>query len=137
MNIKPSEKVAVHVAAPPDVQRVFTENEPQILKLARLDRMLLSETLSAPKASAKAVLGGGSEVAIPLEGLIDFELERRRLQNQLSKLSGEQERLSAQLANQNFVERAPAEKVQELRERQTDLRRQITALKQNVEALVD
>ncbi|HYJ92355.1 MAG TPA: valine--tRNA ligase, partial [Pyrinomonadaceae bacterium] len=54
MNIKPSEKVAVHIAANADFQKMFAENEPQILKLARADKMLVSEKLDVPKASAKA-----------------------------------------------------------------------------------
>src|SRR5207244_6589517 len=43
MNIKASEKVTVHVAVGGEIQKIFTENEPQILKLARADKMLLSE----------------------------------------------------------------------------------------------
>src|SRR4029079_43799 len=45
MNIKPSEKLTIHVAANTDFQKIFTANEPQILKLARADKMLVSERL--------------------------------------------------------------------------------------------
>jgi len=135
MNIKPSEKLTVHVAANGETQKIFAENEPQILKLARADRMLVSGNLDVPKASAKAVLTGGAEIAVPLEGLIDFDKERDRLQNQLAKLDTELQRLNGQLSNQNFVERAPAEKVQELRGRQTEIENQTAALKMNLEAL--
>jgi len=136
MNIKPSEKVTVHIAANADFQKIFAENEPQILKLARADKMLVSEKLDVPKASAKAVLTGGAEIAVPLEGLIDFDKERERLQNQLTKLDTELQRLNGQLTNQNFVDRAPAEKVQELRDRQVELERQISAVNQNLESLI-
>jgi valyl-tRNA synthetase len=135
MNIKPSEKVTVHVAANSDFQKIFTENEPQILKLARADKMLVSEKLDVPKASAKAVLTGGAEIAVPLEGLIDFDKERERLQNQLTKLDTELQRLNGQLSNKNFVERAPAEKVQELKDRQSEIEQQTSALKGNLAAL--
>ena len=135
MNIKPSEKVTVHVAANADFQKIFTENEPQIRKLARADKMLVSERLNVPKASAKAVLTGGAEIAVPLEGLIDFEKERERLQNQLAKLDTELQRLNGQLSNQNFVDRAPAEKVQELRQRKSELESQSEALQNNLAAL--
>jgi valyl-tRNA synthetase len=135
MNIKPSEKVTVHVAANADFQKIFTENEPQIRKLVRADKMLVSERLNVPKASAKAVLTGGAEIAVPLEGLIDFEKERERLQNQLAKVDTELQRLNGQLSNQNFVERAPAEKVQELRDRKTEIDHQMSTLKSNLEAL--
>jgi valyl-tRNA synthetase len=135
MNIKPSERVAVNVAAPAEMQNIFRENEAQIIKLARAEKVTLGEKLDVPKASAKAVLTGGAEIAVPLEGLIDFDKERERLKNQLAKLDTELQRLNGQLSNANFVEKAPAEKVQELRDRQTELEKQIGTLNNNLEAL--
>ena len=135
MNIKPGERLTVHAAADAVGQKIFSENEAQILKLARADKLVLGNKLDVPKASAKAVLSGNAEIAIPLEGLIDFDKERERLGNQLEKLEVEAERLNGQLSNANFVERAPAEKVQELRDRQTEIEQQTSALRQNIEAL--
>ena len=134
MNIKPSDKPAIHIAANEGLRKVFQMNEVQILKLARADRLDLSETLNVPKASAKAVISG-AEIAVPLEGLIDFEKEIQRLENQLSKLETEQQRLRGQLSNTNFIERAPVEKVQEIRERMTEIETQATTLRQNLDAL--
>ncbi|MGI8813017.1 MAG: valine--tRNA ligase [Pyrinomonadaceae bacterium] len=136
MNIKPCEKLSVHVAASGSVQAIFKQNEPQILKLARADRIVLTEKLDVPKASAKAVLGGGGEIAVPLEGLIDFEKERKRLQNQIEKLDVELQRLNGQLSNANFVEKAPMEKVEALRVRQAEIERQVRALRHSSEVLV-
>jgi valyl-tRNA synthetase len=96
--------------------------------------MVISDSLDVPKASAKAVTGE-SQIAVPLEGLIDFAKERERLSNQVEKLTQERSRLDAQLANGNFVERAPAEKVEALRERQTEVTEQIGTLQANVAAL--
>jgi valyl-tRNA synthetase len=135
MNIKPSEKMPLHVAANGNLRGVFSANEAQILKLARVENMVLSDKLDVPKASAKAVLTGGGEIAVPLEGLIDFDKERERLQNQIAKLDAELQRLNGQLSNANFVERAPAEKVQELRDRQIEIDQQSTTLRLNLEAL--
>ena len=135
MNIKPSEKVAVHIASNEDSQSIFKQNEAQILKLARVEDMHLGPALNVPKASAKGVLTGGAEIAIPLEGLIDFDKERERLKTQIEKLETERQRLEAQLSNQNFVERAPAEKVQELRDRKAEIDQQTRSLNQNIEAI--
>ena len=134
MNISPSIKFAVHVAASPDYQAVFRANEAQILKLARAEQMILGPSLGVPKASAKAVTGE-AQIAVPLEGLIDFEKERERLRSQINKLTDERSRLDGQLSNPNFVERAPAEKVDALRERQSDLTEQIATLESNLAAL--
>ncbi|MBV9242315.1 MAG: valine--tRNA ligase [Acidobacteria bacterium] len=134
MNISPSIKFVVHVAATSDYQSVFNANEAQILKLARAESIVIGESLNVPKASAKAVTGEAS-IAVPLEGLIDFEKERERLRNQITKLGDEKSRLDAQLANQNFVERAPTEKVDALRERQAELHDQVATLTENLAAL--
>lgn len=134
MNIKPSDKPAIHAAANADLQSVFKSNEAQILKLARAEKLILNETLDVPKASAKAVIAG-AEIAVPLEGLIDFEKEIQRLENQSNKLEVEQQRLNGQLSNANFVDRAPAEKVQEIRDRVAEIETQVVTLKQNLDAL--
>jgi len=43
--------------------------------------------------------------------------------------------LNGQLSNKNFVEKAPQEKVQELRDRQAEIQSQEKTLAQNFEAL--
>jgi len=135
MNIKPSDKPAIHVAANAALQKVFAENEAQILKLARAEGLKLADTFDIPKASAKGVLTGDAEVALPLEGLIDFVKEAERLENQAAKLNVEGERLQKQLANQSFVEKAPAEKVREIKDRVAEIEAQTRVLNQNIEAL--
>ncbi len=135
MNIKPSDRVSLYVSANETTRKIFTENEAQILKLARANELKLGENLKTPKASARGVLTGGAELAIPLEGLIDFEKEISRLENQVGKLETEQQRLNGQLSNANFVEKAPTEKVQEIRERVAEIETQLAALRQNLDAL--
>jgi valyl-tRNA synthetase len=136
MNIKPSDKISLFVSANANLRKIFAENEARILKLARADQLNLGESLETPKASARAVLtGGGAELAVPLEGLIDFDRETERLENQLNKLNQENERLQKQLGNQNFVEKAPPEKVREIRGRVSEIEQQTAALNQNLDAL--
>jgi len=88
-----------------------------------------------PRASARAVLAGGAEVAVPLEGLIDFAQERARITREREKQEKELQKAEAQLANPQFVERAPAEKVEELRGRAAELGQRIRALGEMLEAL--
>jgi valyl-tRNA synthetase len=136
MNISPSIKFQVHIAADADFQKVFEANKAQILKLARAENLVIADILNVPKASAKAVTTAAS-IAVPLEGLIDFDKERDRLSNQIAKLTEEKSRLDAQLSNQNFVERAPAEKVEGLRTRSSELEGQVSVLNRNLEALTE
>jgi valyl-tRNA synthetase len=135
MNIKPGEKISLLVSGDDKLQRVFAENEMQILKLARAGELKLSGKLDAPKASARAVLAGGAEIAVPLEGLIDFAKETDRLEKELTKLNSESEKLNAQLSNENFVSRAPVEKVEGIRARVAEISQQTRTLNQTLEAL--
>jgi len=139
MNIKPGEPVPLIVGAPDDKLRaVFEAGAVQIARLVRASNISIAENLNAaPRASARAVLAGGAEVAVPLEGLIDFTQERERLRKEGEKLEKEAERLRGQLANENFVSRAPVEKVLELRQRMTDIKQRTSALQQSMEAFAE
>jgi valyl-tRNA synthetase len=133
MNIKPGERVTLLIGAPDErLRAVFTANTAQISRLARAGEVSIAETLTAPRASARAVLVGGAEVAIPLEGLIDFEQERQRVTKEKDKLSAESAKLQAQLANPQFAERAPAEKVDEVRARIADIAQRTVQLDQTI-----
>ncbi len=136
MNIKAGERVPVLVGSPDEKLRgVFSDASDQISRLVRALELSVKDRLDAPRASARAVLVGGAEVAIPLEGLIDFEQERQRLRREQDKLQAEAGKLEAQLGNPNFVERAPAERVSELRERIADIAQRASQLQQTVENL--
>jgi valyl-tRNA synthetase len=136
MNIKPGERVSVLVGAADEKQReVFNASLDQITRLVRASGVTVSPELRAPKAAARAVLAGGAELAIPLEGLIDFVQERQRLKREQEKLRAEAVKVESQLSNPNFVERAPVEKVNELRARIADIAQRSAQLQQTVENL--
>ena len=136
INIRPGEQIKVLIGAPDEnLRRIYQINSDQIARLTRASQVLVSDSLEPPKASARGVLAGGAEVAVPLEGLIDFELERQRLLREKEKLDKETAKLEAQLGNADFVERAPVEKVEELRARIADIAQRKTALDQMLEAL--
>jgi len=136
INIKPADRVSVLIGVADETLRaVFTASADQITRLARAAEVSVRAQLNAPRASARAALGGGAELAVPLEGLIDFEQERQRLKKELDKLRVEAVKLEAQLANPQFVERAPVEKVEELRARQVDIEQRSAALAEMMAAL--
>jgi valyl-tRNA synthetase len=135
MNIKPSDRIQLMIAAKADLKPVFSASTDQIARLTRAKDVSVDGNTEMPKASARAVLSGGAEVAVPLEGLIDFEQEKARLSKEKEKLQKEVSKLEAQLGNADFVERAPAEKVEELRARVADIGQRTSSLDQMLEAL--
>src|SRR5437016_1916743 len=134
MNIKPADRIQLMIAAKPDLRPVFAASSDQIARLTRAADVSINGS-AAPKAAARAVLSGGAEIAVPLEGLIDFAQERVRLSREKEKLQKEAAKLEAQLANADFVSRAPAEKVEELRARVSDIAERSSSLDQMLEAL--
>ena len=133
MQIKPSEPIPVLIGAPDEKLRaVFSANTSQISRLLRASEVSISEQLDAPRASARAVLVGGAEAAVPLAGLIDFAQEQQRLTKEKEKLAAEASKLEAQLANPQFAERAPAEKVSEVRARIADIAQRTSQLDQTI-----
>jgi valyl-tRNA synthetase len=136
MNIRPGQPVRILVGiADTSLRRVIETNKDQIARLTRASQVTVTAKLDAPKASARAVFSGGGELAIPLEGLIDFEQERNRLSKEKEKLKAESSKLEAQLANPQFAERAPAEKVNEVRARIADITQRTAQLEQTIENL--
>ena len=73
-----------------------------------------------PKECSVAV-AGSIEVALPLAGLVDLDEERARLAKEIKKKQKDLAGLDKKLANQKFVERAPAEVVAKEKQRQVDL----------------
>jgi len=135
MNIKPGDRIQLMIAAKSDLQSVFSASTDQIARLTRAKEISIDGSSEMPKAAARAVLAGGAEIAVPLEGLIDFAQERARLSREKEKLEKETAKLETQLGNADFVNRAPAEKVEELRARVADIAQRSAALDQMLEAL--
>jgi valyl-tRNA synthetase len=58
-----------------------------------------------------------SLAALPLAGLVDFAIERARLDKEVAGTNAEIAKIDVKLANADFVARAPEEIVEENRER--------------------
>ncbi|HYW71924.1 MAG TPA: valine--tRNA ligase, partial [Pyrinomonadaceae bacterium] len=67
MNIKPGDRIQLIVAANAEMQPVFRSSADQIARLTRAAGVFVDGTVPMPKATARAVLAGGAEVAVPLE----------------------------------------------------------------------
>ncbi len=135
-NLKPSDKITVLAGIQdPTLRQVIEENTDQIRRLTAAEKIDISIKADAPKASAKFHLSGTDEVAVPLEGLVDFAEETKRLEKKKEKLHTEEGKLRAQLANPDFASRAPAEKVQQTENRIKEIQLHLKALDQSLENL--
>ena len=78
-----------------------------------------------PPAAAPAVIGD-LQLFVPLEGLVDLDAERTRLDKEIAKVSAEREKSEAKLAK--FGSNVPAAVVEQERTRLADWSRQLAAL---------
>ena len=105
-----------------------------IVDQAALESIEIGVGLAKPPHAATAVLTG-IEVHVPLEGIIDFEAEKKRLQAALDKARGFLAGSDKKLANDNFTSRAPAEVVDKERQRNAELNQEIQRLETNLAEL--
>ena len=64
------------------------------------------------EVGASAVLRSGTELFIPLAGVIDLDRERARLRDEIQRLDGQIAGTEKKLGNESFVARAPENVVQ-------------------------
>jgi valyl-tRNA synthetase len=94
---------------------LFRAEADSVRRLVRLEAV---EVGSPPQGTPAAkLLAGRAELYLPLEGLLDLEEERARLDRELATLGTERARAEAKLANPAFLEKAPAPVVAKARER--------------------
>jgi valyl-tRNA synthetase len=84
---------------------------------------------------AHAVLRSGTELFLPLAGLIDVDRERARLREELERLDTQLHAAETRLANEKFVSRAPQEIIEREREKARSFRDQRDRLSAKLEAL--
>ena len=93
----------------------------------------LDEATDAPD-SATALLGD-MRLLVPMAGLIDVDAERQRLQKLADRAGQDLEKSQKKLANPNFVSNAPADVVQQERDRVAEFERQLAQVDEQIRKL--
>jgi valyl-tRNA synthetase len=109
---------AVLVGANPESRRRVSAWMTEIMRLARLESITIGERV--PKGAAQIVLGEAI-IALPLQGIVDLQAERLRLEKEMDRLKGDVEQIDARLANRGFVAKAPEHVLEETQERKQQL----------------
>jgi valyl-tRNA synthetase len=95
-----------------------------LTSLARLDpdTLHLATALhQKPEQSVAEVIAGGTEIYLPLAGMIDLDAEVARWQKEVADLEKRIAASKGKLNNPNFVQKAPIEVVGREREKLADL----------------
>lgn len=107
-----------------EADKAIENNNALISRLARLNSI---RTIEKAPDNAAVISVDGSLFCIPLEGVINVQLEKERLHSLVEKVEGEIKSLSGRLSNQGFISNAPTEVVQDTRDRLTKLKEETDA----------
>jgi valyl-tRNA synthetase len=132
MNMPPSKHVSILMEIPDSGDRdIIRRNIGHIQNLARVDSASAEAVVTKPEASATAVFGE-NQVHVILEGLLDFKEEKERLRKQIKAIEKEMTVANKKLNNNQFLEKAPAEIVEEVREKVGSMGLKLEKLNQNL-----
>ncbi|MEA9555651.1 valine--tRNA ligase [Xanthomonas nasturtii] len=130
LNVPPSKQVQLLLQAgtADDRTRVsrFASQLAFLLKLEAID--WLDAGQDTPPAAAAIV--GELTLLVPLEGLVDMEAERTRLDKEIKRVESEIGKCNGKLGNATFVQNAPAAVVEQERARLNDWTVQLTGLRE-------
>jgi len=130
MNIPPSKQIDVYLKA----NKITEVQKKYIQSLVRVEKLIVDADIDKPKASASSVVKG-CDIYIPLEGLIDLDVERQRLEKEIARLEGLLTGVSKKLSNDKFVNNAPTDVVEKEKAKQHDWTEQVEKLKKILEDL--
>ncbi|MBN1336202.1 MAG: valine--tRNA ligase [Deltaproteobacteria bacterium] len=98
---------------------------PALRTLAHVTRFLAA---GRPEGVSAAILVGGERAFVALEGVIDVEAERARLDRAIEKTTRDLEAIERRLSSPGFAQRAPAEVVESFRGKRAAARDRVAAL---------
>jgi len=135
LNLSPSLALKVYIRTLSDqAGDVLNRNLLYLEKLARADVAETGRDVRKPKGSAAAVRNY-VEVYVPLEGLLNVDLEIERLRKEEAKVNETIDFLNRKLLNEDFLKRAPADIVAKEKEKCGECLRKKERIQENINKL--
>jgi valyl-tRNA synthetase len=141
--LKPSQSAPVQfVTGRPELATLLIDATADISALTRAERVVVQTPAQADAeraAGAQRALAGVSgelQVLLPIEGLVDLDALRARLEKDIAKADKEIKGLAGRLANPNFADKAPPEVVAECKANLAEAEAQALLAKQRLADLV-
>jgi len=136
MNVPPARKADVLIRVDkPDIVKVLEENREHISILGKVENFQIGKKISKPDHSASAVIRD-AEIFVPLEGLIDLDQERKRLEKEIARINQLLEKINKKLSNEDFLKRAPKDIIQKEQAKRDEYSKMIEKLNQNLEEIL-
>ena len=133
-NIHPSKKSKL-IFVTSESKEAVENSESWLLKLGFGNEIEISANKENLPQNAMSVLANGIELYMPFEDLVDISEEKERLQKEKERLESEIQRATKMLNNPGFVNKAPAEKVQEEKDKKTKYEDMLETVKNRLEEI--
>ena len=93
------------------------ESKEFLMKLGFGEKIIVQKDKMGISENAISILGNDVQLYMPLEGLINLEEEKARREKEKQRLESEVARCEKMLSNPGFVNKAPAAKIEEEKEK--------------------
>ena len=142
-NIHPSKKSELVIISS-KYKKELENAQDILLKLGFADRIEVfesregldkNEETKEKVDNAMSIILSDIEADIPLKGLVDLEEEKNKLKSEITRLEGEVARGEKMLSNPGFVNKAPAAKVNEEKEKLAQYKEMLESAKDRLEKL--
>lgn len=131
MNVNPGQKLAIYCrGGESSLQQLIRKELTTIKLLAKLEDLTWIEK-DTPLPNSATALVKDLEILIPLAGLINKEAEMKRLNKEMEKIKKDIDTIQQKLANEAYVNKAPAPVVEKERTRLADLEQAAAKLHEN------
>jgi len=131
-SVPPGKSIDVVVHSPAN-GALFTDHARLIGQLSRA--VVKVGAAPADAAAAHSVLSDGTEIIVPLGGIVDLTRECVKFRGELEQLEAQLESLSKRLRNEGFISRAPAAVVESERRKEEEWIKRREQLAGKVKAL--
>ncbi len=128
MNVPPSKKASLILVANEATCASLEKAQKYILRLASASDVRFANDKTGIPQNSVSHVAAAAEIFIPLEELVDLEKEKARLAKEREKLENEIARAENKLANEGFINKAPAKVI-------LDEKAKLDGLKQMLEKL--
>ena len=113
----------------------WVESELEVLKLLCGAGEIVIDDSYEPSPGTPTFLTPIGKMFMPLEGLVDIEAEKTRINKEIQKVEKDLKQTVGKLSNPKFTERAPQEVVQENLDRKDSMKKKLEQLQEMLQNL--
>ena len=134
MNVPPNKLCKMIVQCNSEQKSILNSHSLIIKSLAKIETIEMTEDSKKPSQSATAIVDN-MEIFIPLKGIIDFDIEKKRLQKRIKELNNHLIGANNKLKNKEFLKRAPKNIVDREKEKKEDMVLELEKITKNYDMI--